>query len=718
MFGHKRILMSENDGSSKPQGEMSPSTEAALDPDSVRDVFVSYASQDVVVANAVVLALERSQITCWIAPRDVVPGALYADGIIRAITGSKVFVLVLSQNAIASKHVGKEVERASSKGRPIVTLRTDAAPLTPALEYFLSESQWIGSDATRPEKTVTQVVNAVRRHMAGKHAIDPKPDSNIPHIPKSVGNGNQVGMQRLRQRSVAVIALVGVLVLAAAYFVVDRFGGLTHKVQPLAASVPVARVAAPATPVISEKSVAVLPFVDMSEKKDQEYFSDGLSEELIDRLAQNDDLKVIARTSSFQFKGKNEDLRAIATQLGVSNILEGSVRKSGKRLRITIQLIRASDGAHVWSQSYDRELKDVFAVQRDIASTVAQALKVSLLKRSAAAVEGTKSVEAYSLYLKAIAVRRSAITAQENAVAVDYARQAINIDPSFALAWAELAGDLSSQAEQLSGRAEAAGLNEAGRRAAEHALKLAPNLAITHTTMARSVIMTDWDFPRGEMFIKQALELEPNDSYALAWAAGIASRKDRQPEAIQLIERAISLDPANAQRYSDQSDIMFRARRYVDALEANRRQLELRPLAPGNHLWVGEVLLAMGDPAAALKESNYETDEGIRNGYACLALIFDALGRDVEADAVLETLRRDHADDSAYEIATVYASRGQLDEAFAWFERAYRQHDNSLQELRVDPMLKNVQTDPRFRKLLLKMKLTDSPSSGPNPSSN
>jgi TolB-like protein len=706
--------MSENDGSSKPQGE-APSTEAALDPDSVRDVFVSYASHDAVVANAVVLALERGQVTCWIAPRDVVPGALYADGIIRAITGSKVFVLVLSQNAIASKHVGKEVERASSKGRPIVTLRTDSAPLARALEYFLSESQWIDVDAAKPEKAVTQVVNAVRRHMAGEHAIDPRADSNIPHIPKSVGNGNRVGMQRLGRRSMAVIVLIGVLVLAAAYLMVDRFGGLTHKAQPLAASVHVAPVAVPATPVISEKSVAVLPFVDMSEKKDQEYFSDGLSEELIDRLAQNDDLKVIARTSSFQFKGKNEDLRAMATQLGVSNILEGSVRKSGKRLRITAQLIRASDGVHVWSQSYDRELKDVFAVQRDIASTVAQALKVSLLRGSAPSVKGTKSVEAYNLYLKAIAVRRSAITAQENAVAVEYARQAINIDPSFALAWAELAEDLSAQAEDLGGRAEAAGLNEAGRRAAEHALKLAPNLAITHAIMARSVIMSDWDFPRGEMFIKQALELEPNNSYALAWAAGIASRKGRPPEAIQLIERAINLDPANAQRYSDQSDIMFRARRYADALEANRRQLELRPLAPGNHLWVGEVLLAMGDPLAALKESNHETDEGIRNSYACLALIFDALGRNAEADAVLETLRRDHADDSAYDIATVYASRGQLDEAFAWFERAYRQHDNSLQTVRVDPMLKNVQTDPRFRKLLLKMKLTDSPSSGQTP---
>jgi TolB-like protein len=686
-------------------------------PDTSAPVFISYASQDAKVAQEVCAALEAAGILCWIAPRDVVPGALYADGIIRAITGSKVFVLVLSHDAIASNHVGKEVERASSKRRPIVTLRTDTAPLTPALEYFLSESQWIDSGAARPEKAVTQVVNAVRRHIAGEHAIDPRADSNIPNTAKSGGERNWVRMQRPGRRSMAA-ALAVILTLAAAYMI-ERFGGFTHTItdKPVATTTPSVQNALPATPVISEKSVAVLPFVDMSEKKDQEYFSDGLSEELIDRLAQNDDLKVIARTSSFQFKGKNEDLRAIATQLGVSNILEGSVRKSGKRLRITAQLIRASDGAHVWSQSYDRDLKDVFAVQRDIASTVAQALKVSLLKGSAPSVEGTKSVEAYSLYLKAIAVRRPAVTAQETAVAVDYARQAINIDPSFALAWAELAEDLSSQAEQLGGRAEAAGLNEAGRRAAEHALKLAPNLAITHAIMARSVIMSDWDFPRGEMFIKQALELEPNNSYALAWAAGIASRKDRPPEAARLIERAISLDPTNAQRYSDQSDIMFRARRYADALEANRRQIELRPIAPGNHLWVGEVLLAMGDPAAALKESNHEPDEGIRNSCACLALIFDALGRKAEADAVLETLRRDHADDGAYDIATVYASRGQLDEAFAWFERAYRQHDNSLQEVRVDPMLKNVQADPRFRQLLLKMKLTDSPSSGPKPGS-
>jgi TolB-like protein/Tfp pilus assembly protein PilF len=680
-------------------------------------IFLSYASEDVAIAALIGDALRAAGIEVWLDQSELRGGDTWDASIRSQINACFLFVPIISKNSQmrTEGYFRLEWRLAVDRSRLMAAERhfllpvvvddtTDREALVPAQ---FREVQWTRLVAGKP---TSAFVEHVGRLVAADGRLIDRPA-------RPYANATQQRPSGFRQVKLAAWIGAATLALGAMYLVYERrLGPLTSHVA--APPVVVSAVASAQSPKISapEKSIAVLAFVDMSEKKDQEYFSDGLTEELIDRLAQNDDLKVIARTSSFQFKGKNEDLRAIATQLGVSNLLEGSVRKSGKRLRITIQLIRGSDGAHVWSQAYDRELKDVFAVQREIASAVAQTLKVSLVKGSEAS-ESTKSVEAYGLYLKAIAVRRPAVTAQEVAVAVDYARQAIKIDPSFALAWAELAEDLSVQADQSPGRVEMAGLNEEGGRAAEHALKLAPNLAITHTTMARSVIMADWDIPRGEMFIKQALALDPNNSYALAWAAGIASWKDHQPEAVQLIERAISLDPANAQRYSDQSVIMFQARRYADALEANRRQLELQPIAPANHLWVGEVLLAMGDPAAALEESNHETDAQLSNGCGCRALFFDALGRRAEADAVLETLKRDRAGERAYDIAVIYASRGQLDEAFGWFERAYQQHDNTLLGVRVDPMLKNVQTDPRFRKLLLKMKLTDLPTSGPTPSS-
>jgi TolB-like protein len=250
--------------------------------------FISHASQDAAVANSLVEVLEQQGVRCWIAPRDVIPGSLYADGIVRAINGASVFVLVLSAHAVGSAHVGKEIERASSKRRPIIAVHTDSARLTPAFEYFLSESQWIELAPGDTDTAAAKLVAAVRRH------LDP---------------------------STAQRASVGTA----------------------------------ATPAIPEKSVAVLPFVNMSEDRDNEHFSDGLAEELINLLTKIPDLRIPARTSSFFFKGKQTTVTDIAKALGVAYVMEGSVRKSGNRLRITVQLIRADNGYHVWSETYDRE---------------------------------------------------------------------------------------------------------------------------------------------------------------------------------------------------------------------------------------------------------------------------------------------------------------------------------------------------------------------------
>jgi TolB-like protein len=687
--------MSENDGSSKPQGEVSPSTEAALDPDSVRDVFVSYASQDVVVANAVVVALERVQITCWIAPRDVVPGALYADGIIRAITGSKVFVLVLSQNAIASKHVGKEVERASSKGRPIVTLRTDAAPLTPALEYFLSESQWIDVDAARPEKAVTQVVNAVRRHMAGEHPIDPRVASNTAHTPKSAGSGNRVGMQRAWRPSMAAVALAVVLVLAAAYIVIERFGGFTNNIadKPVAATAPAVQNALPAV-VISEKSVAVLPFVDMSEKKDQEYFSDGLSEELIDMLTKVSDLRVPARTSSFYFKGKQATIADIAKALGVANVLEGSVRKSGNTIRITAQLIRVDSGYHLWSETYDRKLDDIFKIQDEIATRVVDALQISLKGGALPSSVGTQSVKAYNLFQQGHHIAQMASNDAQNETALDLIQQAITADPAFAIAWATK----SQVLDDLRRGPEA-------RHAAEEALRLNPSLPESHTALARVMIVDDSDLRGAEKHLELAIELDPNNSWALSWMGQIAGFKGDFDKGIKIFKTIIARDPVDTERYKGLSFVYFLAGQYEAALAADRRARELTPSWPGQHFFAAQILMAKGNAAGALAELDLENDQRLRDGCGCRVLMYDALGRKSEADAALAKLEKTKANEEGYEIARVYADRGQLDLAFKWFDRALGNHDYSMFSIKFDPLLKNVRTDPRYQALLVKLNL-------------
>jgi hypothetical protein len=271
-----------------------------------RDVFISYASPDKTVADAVCAALEAAGVACWIAPRDVTPGEFYAESIVHALDSSKVVVLVLSQHAADSNHVIREVERASSKRHPVVSFRIDASPLPPGLEYFLNTSQWLDATVTGADRAMPRLVDAVRSALA------------LPSSTARVQAGPTASITRRPTRW--LLALAAVIVAALGSIVVDKVW-LAKRVDDrrslASSSVSVAKPAA--VPTIPDKSVAVLPFVDMSEKKDQEYFSDGLSEELIDHLAHTPDLKVIARTSSFQFKGKNEDMRTIG-QIGRAHV--------------------------------------------------------------------------------------------------------------------------------------------------------------------------------------------------------------------------------------------------------------------------------------------------------------------------------------------------------------------------------------------------------------
>ena len=397
---------------------------AAGPPDVSIDAFISYASHDAPVANSIVEALEKHGLRCWIAPRDVTPGSHYADHIMSAISRAKVLVLVLSDSALASKHVGKEVERASSKGRPIIALRTDATALTPAFEYFLSESQWIDVGAGGVAAVTAKLVRAVRSH--AESAVSTGPVA----APAAAGHSEAVRRKRSVMSATAVVFAV-----ALGYLVVDKFWLSKHVTSERTSVVATgAPATTPVVPAISEKSIAVLPFADLSEKKDQEYFADGMTEEIINLLTKVPDLRVPARTSSFYFRGKSTKVSDIARELGVAHILEGSIRRSGNRIRVTAQLVRADNGYDLWSQTYDRDLQDVFKVQDDIANAVVQALQITLMGGPLTRQKGgTENLEAYLLYLRSIK-ENDAFSATALKEARKHIEQAIKLDPDFILA--------------------------------------------------------------------------------------------------------------------------------------------------------------------------------------------------------------------------------------------------------------------------------------------
>jgi TolB-like protein/Tfp pilus assembly protein PilF len=640
-------------------------------------LFISYASHDTALAQKLCAALESVGFRCWIAPRDVVPGMLYAEGIVRAINNSKLLVLVLSESAVASAHVGKEIERASSKRHPIIALRTDKAILPPAFEYFLNESQWIDVETDRADAAIAQLVNAVRRHLVPT-VSDQRRESSI---------ADRRSSHRRRWISIACIALIG---LGLGFFAVNRTWIGTHVEAP---STTTAGVTA-----VTRKSVAVLPFADMSEHKDQEFFADGMSEELIDLLTKVPDLRVPARTSSFYYKGKQAKIADIAKELGVSYLLEGSVRKSDTVLRVTVQLVRADDGYHLWSQTYDRKLDDIFKIQDEIATGVVRSLEASLFN----ARTGTQDIDAYNLYLQARFIFYRADTKENYATAISLLQQALKADPKFAAAWAQLSVVFSVQGETGILPMDSAIKN--ARAAVKQALALDPTLPDAHTAMARIMVNNDYDLVGAEKHIEQALEVDPNNSLALAWAGSIAAYRGHFDKGIELLKQSINSDPVNFFRYGELAEALYYAGRYSEANNAIHRMLDINPTARVFGHIAEYSLLAQGNPAAAVAALDAESTDDLQ-ARDCRVLAYDALGRKTEADAMLANLERDHSNDSAYEIGRIYANRGRLDEAFKWFDRSYRQRNDALSWVKVDPLLRNVQSDIRFATLITKIGL-------------
>ena len=462
--------------------------------------------------------------------------------------------------------------------------------------------------------------------------------------------------------------------------------------------------APPAAPAAAQASVAVLPFVDMSPGKDQEYFSDGLTEELLNALAQIPELRVAARTSSFAFKGKEVSVTEIGRQLNVSTLLEGSVRKAEDQVRITAQLIKVDDGFHLWSESYDRQLDDIFAVQEDIARAVAGALQVTLLPGDGAAGPSPEGVapEAYTAYLEGryFTDRRGE---EEMRRAVERFERAIALAPSYAPAWAGLARAFSVQGQ--SGHVPVAEAFPKARQAAERALALDESLAAAHAVLAEIRQQYDWDFRGAQAAMQRALALAPKDAGVLLQAAQLEATWGRFAEALELDRRAAALDPLNPTAHFRIGMHAYFDGRPEEAVPALGKTLELHPTRPGPHWVLGLLHLQQARPESALREFEAESHPIFRR--QGLALAHFALGPRAEADAALADLLEQDHETAAIQIAQVYAFRGERDEAFAWLDRAYAQRDSGFSQTKGAPLFQSLEGDPRYRALLVKLGLED-----------
>ena len=664
-----------------------------------RAVFLSYASEDSGAAQRICERLRGAGIEVWFDQSELRGGDAWDAAIRRQIKTCALFIPIISANAHARTEGYFRLEWKLAVDRShflapdqpfLLPVVIDGTPQTDErIPERFRELQW--TRLTGGE-TTPAFIERVRR-LASSEAIEtapPHPVASPAFPPEQTHSPADSG--RLLRTIVWALPVV-ILVSVLGYYAFNRSARQTQ--APAGPGPPAA-----ATSTIPEKSIAVLPFVDMSEKKDQEYFSDGISEELIDLLTKIPDLKVSARTSSFYFKGQHATLAEIARTLGVSHLLEGSVRKAGDTMRVTAQLVRADNGYHLWSETYDRNFKDIFKVQDDIAMAVVTALKTQLLPSAElASSHRSENTAAYAQYMVGNRLRY-ADTPESNQEALAAYEKAIALDPRYAGAYAALSEVEWRIADSTTG--EPAGYDRAVA-AAERAIALAPESAEGYWARGRYRYATAFDWRGGEADLAKALALNQNFAPALVDHAVVLAMQGRLADAIVELRKALTLDPLS----SDASYILVRmlwaSGQHAEARQTARTMVDRN--MPGCHEVVGYVALLDGNAAQADAEFHMEPVHMVR--LYTTAVSQYSLDHLAAADGALSQLVKDFSKTLAYQIAEVYAWRGDTDKAFEWLETAYRQRDRGITQLRFDPLLANLRTDPRYRTILQRLGLPE-----------
>jgi TolB-like protein/Flp pilus assembly protein TadD len=661
-------------------------------------VFLSYASQDAEAAQKICEALRAGGIEVFLDQSELRGGDAWDQKIRHEIHDCALFIPVISANT-ASRHEGYfrlEWDLADQRTHMIARNRVFVVPVcldaTPEAAADVPESfqrvQWTRLPGGA---TPAAFIERVRRLLSGEPSQGPtgtaSAASRVPAAPST-----QKPVQALWWSKATLLATITVLVVALGYFVANRLvlSKRGAEVAPATAFSP------------PPHSIAVLPFVNLSGDKEQEYFSDGLTEELLNSLAEINELQVAARTSSFSFK-EHPDIATVAHKLNVGAVLEGSVRRSAHTVRITAQLINAVTGFHVWSKTYDRALGDVLKLQTEIATAVAGALKVTLLGDLAAKVElgGTRNPGAFDAYLRGAKAASSARDSKDLPAAVAAYTEAIRLDPHYALAFAgrSLAfSNVAGEAETAAAARE--GLDKA-QADARQALILAPDLAEAHLALA-IVSNNTLDFTQASDEYDRALALAPGSAQVLRMSGSFAAYMGHFDAGLAAARRAVVLDPLARGSHSGLGQALYAARRYQEAVAAFAEVISLEPDYKASYGQRGFAYYRLGDLERA--RASCETKPDYWYSQWCLSVIYDKLGRHADAEAVLSKLKAALGDTAAYQYATIYAQWGNRAKALDWLETALRLPDSGLELLKTDPLLDSLRQEPRFQAIERELK--------------
>jgi len=604
--------------------------------------------------------------------------------------------------ALDSISRGTETQKLEPRAMRLLLCLANSAGEVVSIDRLLTEV-WAG--VVVGSASVYEAVSQLRRILGD---VDPKP-TYIVTVPRkgyrliaSVQRGTAPAdtpkapaIQRKtvsRRRVWGVVGAIVALALVAAYWLGD--GNWFSKRKAVKGETPATNF------VVSDKSVAVLPFVDMSEMRDQEYFADGMAEEIIDLLVKIPELKVIARTSSFYFKGKQVTIQDIANTLGVAHVLEGSVRKVGNTVRVTAELVLTSNGAALWSQTFDRDVTDIFKVQDEIAAAVVGKLKLKVLSgQEFESADRSANPEAYYQFLLGRQIGRNG-NLDDSRRALTAFRNATQLDPAYAAAYAGVAMYETHIAEYSN---DTAGYERA-RAAAEKALALAPQLAIGYRV--RCYVKSDTlDLPGAFADAEKAMELEPGDARVQNDYGVVLSQFGRVPEAIAAMERSIEIDPLAADAWVNLGYYLTAVKNFPAARRALERSLVITPTNGVAHNGLGTLDLLEERLQDALAEFQNNSDDVYRQ--AGEAKVEYSRGHEKESQRVLDALIAKHGENSPYAIAGVYAWRGDRDRAFEWLERSYTRRDSDISDIKRDPLLIGLRGDPRYRALLKRLNLPE-----------
>jgi TolB-like protein len=667
-------------------------------------VFLSYASQDAEAAQRICDALRAAGIEVWFDQSELRGGDVWDQKIRHQIRDCALFIPIISANTQARPEGYFRLEwrladqRTHLMGRSRAFLVPVCIDNTPDVDADAPDSflaiQWTrlpaGETSTVFTKRVAHLLSPEAAHAPAEAGSTAAAVPQATAAPRQSASGPATSRQTQWVVLIAALAVVGV-----GYLAVDKFW-ISSSATPSSA----ARFAPP------PHSIAVLPFVNMSGDPKQEYFSEGLTEELLNSLSRINELRVAARTSSFSFQGEHPDIATVAHKLNVGAVLEGSVRRSGHTIRVTAQLINAASGFHLWSQTYDRDLGDVLKLQTEIATAVASSLRVALLQGTGRRIElgGTTDPAAFDAYLRGLKIARTADSAAETRAALAAYTDAVQHDPNFATAFAERSVELTNFADFDAHGAEARVAYDRALADARTAVRLAPDLALGHYVLgvARENFL---QIPEASEEFERAAELAPGSARIQAAYSRHSAQLRHTAAALNAGRRAIALDPLNFHVHRTVGIALLLSRRYSDALAAFETAISLQPDYLRNHVLLGVARYELGDLQGS--RAACEVAAATLGGKVCLAKTYQKLGRRADAEAELQALRASSGDEGAFDYAAIYAQWGDVARALEWLETAGRLRDPSLTELKAEPDLDPLRNEPRFQAIERELKFPD-----------